>query len=138
MYGVLQSDLGGGDSIAFHSPTGVASLSMAAVASGTPSGQSVAVKNASEDKVHDELYALNPAFVAAAAAAGYQFISKEQQQMWESTNNKMQDLQKQLERLNREKMMADSRINELLPYQGEVNTLRSELIRMQVDYYILK
>lgn len=48
----------------------------------------------------------------------------------------MQELQKQLERINREKMMADSRINELLPYQGEVSTLRSELIRMQVRYHI--
>lgn len=44
----------------------------------------------------------------------------------------MQELQKQLERLNREKLMADTRISELLPYQVEVNSLRGELIRMQV------
>lgn len=83
LYEAVQSNIGGGDSIAFNSSSDIASYPMAAVASGTPSGQNVVVKTSSGDKVQDELYALNPAFVAAAAAAGYQFISKEQQQMWE-------------------------------------------------------
>lgn len=46
----------------------------------------------------------------------------------------MQELQKQLERLNREKLMAETRINELLPFQNEVNSMRGELIRMQVKF----
>lgn len=83
LYGFAQKD-GEGDLCTLNPAAGDApAISMAAVASGTPSGQNVVVKGTPEDKVQDELYALNPAFVAAAAAAGYQFISKEQQQMWE-------------------------------------------------------
>lgn len=44
----------------------------------------------------------------------------------------MQELQTQLDRVSREKLSAESRITELLPYQSEVNKLKGELIKMQV------
>ena len=53
-----------------------------------------------------------------------------------ATNSKMQELQSQLDRLSREKLQAESRVNELLPYQSEVSKLKQELIKMQVSYII--
>ena len=50
-----------------------------------------------------------------------------------ATNSKMQELQSQLDRLSREKLQAESRVNELLPYQSEVSKLKQELIKMQVS-----
>uniref|UniRef100_A0A1A9UUB4 Calponin-homology (CH) domain-containing protein n=1 Tax=Glossina austeni TaxID=7395 RepID=A0A1A9UUB4_GLOAU len=91
---------------------------------------STSAANASAN-VSNDLYKLNPAFVAAAAAASYQLINNEQQQFLEATNNKMQELQTQLDRVSREKLSAESRITELLPYQSEVNKLKGELIKMQ-------
>ncbi|XP_013099891.1 cytospin-A [Stomoxys calcitrans] len=79
----------------------------------------------------NDLYALNPAFMAAAAAASYQFINNEQQQILEASNIKMQELQSQLDRLARDKMLAESRVTELLPYQNEVTKLKSDLVKMQ-------
>ncbi|KAL9881010.1 sperm antigen with calponin homology and coiled-coil domains split discs isoform 2-T6 [Glossina fuscipes fuscipes] len=99
------------------------SLSSAATASTSGANASANVSN--------DLYKLNPAFVAAAAAASYQLINNEQQQFLEATNNKMQELQTQLDRVSREKLSAESRITELLPYQSEVNKLKGELIKMQ-------
>lgn len=48
------------------------------------------------------------------------------------TNSKMQELQMQLDRLGREKLLAENRVDELLPYQNEVVKLKQELTRMQV------
>lgn len=45
----------------------------------------------------------------------------------------MQELQTQLDRLNHEKLLAESRVNELLSYQSEVNKLKQELVKMQVS-----
>lgn len=99
------------------------SLSSATTASTTAANVSANVSN--------DLYKLNPAFVAAAAAASYQLINNEQQQFLEATSNKMQELQTQLDRVSREKLSAETRITELLPYQSEVNKLKGELIKMQ-------
>lgn len=44
----------------------------------------------------------------------------------------MQELQSQLDRLGREKLLAETHVNELLPYQNEVTKLKQELIKMQV------
>ncbi|TMW49933.1 hypothetical protein DOY81_004972 [Sarcophaga bullata] len=87
--------------------------------------------NASGNNVASDSYAINTAFMAAAAAASYQLINNEQQQILEATNSKMQELQSQLDRLSREKLLAESRVNELLPYQSEVSKLKQELIKMQ-------
>lgn len=53
-----------------------------------------------------------------------------------ATNSKMQELQSQLDHLSREKLQAESRVNELLPYQSEVSKLKQELIKMQVSYIL--
>lgn len=45
----------------------------------------------------------------------------------------MQELQSQLDRLARDKMLAESRVNELLPYQNEVGKLKNDLMKMQVS-----
>lgn len=45
--------------------------------------------------------------------------------------NMMQELQTQLERLGRENLLMEAKINELVPYQSEVVKLRNELLRMQ-------
>ncbi|XP_055855346.1 cytospin-A [Episyrphus balteatus] len=45
--------------------------------------------------------------------------------------NMMQELQTQLERLGRENILLEAKINELMPYQSEVVKLRNELLRMQ-------
>uniref|UniRef100_T1PFR9 Calponin-like protein n=1 Tax=Musca domestica TaxID=7370 RepID=T1PFR9_MUSDO len=129
-------------------PTGDVMTSMAAVAPGTPSSSvkpgstaslstshsnpalSATTGNAAATSAND-LYALNPAFMAAAAAASYQFINSEQQQILEASNIKMQELQSQLDRLARDKMLAESRVTELLPYQSEVNKLKNDIIKMQ-------
>ncbi|XP_061395363.1 cytospin-A [Musca vetustissima] len=129
-------------------PTGDVMTSMAAVAPGTQSSSvkpgsatslstshsnpalSATTGNAAATTAND-LYALNPAFMAAAAAASYQFINNEQQQILEASNIKMQELQSQLDRLARDKMLAESRITELLPYQSEVNKLKNDIIKMQ-------
>ncbi|XP_067635848.1 cytospin-A isoform X2 [Eurosta solidaginis] len=82
----------------------------------------------------NDLYKLN--------AANYQqFINNEQllqqqqqqQQQLLEANNKMQDLQAQLERLGREKLMLEARISELLPYQSEIAKLKTELHKIQIQ-----
>ncbi|XP_039962506.1 cytospin-A isoform X2 [Bactrocera neohumeralis] len=82
-----------------------------------------------------DLYKLN--------AANYQqFINNEQllqqqqqhQQQLLEANNKMQDLQAQLERLGHEKSLLEARIAELLPYQAEVGKLKAELLKMQSQH----
>lgn len=50
----------------------------------------------------------------------------------QASNIKMQELQSQLDRLARDKMLAESRVTELLPYQSEVNKLKNDIIKMQV------
>ncbi|XP_036338823.1 cytospin-A [Rhagoletis pomonella] len=81
-----------------------------------------------------DLYKLN--------AANYQqFINNEQllqqqqqqQQQLLEANNKMQDLQAQLERMGHEKLLLEARIAELLPYQSEVAKLKAELHKMQTQ-----
>nr|XP_036215235.1 cytospin-A isoform X1 [Bactrocera oleae]XP_036215236.1 cytospin-A isoform X1 [Bactrocera oleae]XP_036215237.1 cytospin-A isoform X1 [Bactrocera oleae] len=82
-----------------------------------------------------DLYKLN--------AANYQqFINNEQllqqqqqqQQQLLEANNKMQDLQAQLERLGHEKSLLEAHIAELLPYQLEVGKLKAELLKMQSQH----
>ncbi|XP_037822637.1 cytospin-A-like isoform X1 [Lucilia sericata] len=96
-----------------------------------PALSSNTASNNSGNNVANDLYAINPAFMAAAAAASYQLLNNEQQQILEATNSKMQELQTQLDRLGREKLLAESRVNELLPYQSEVTKLKQELMKMQ-------
>ncbi|KAM7349968.1 sperm antigen with calponin homology and coiled-coil domains split discs isoform 2-T4 [Cochliomyia hominivorax] len=96
-----------------------------------PAISSNTTANSSGNNVATDLYAINPAFMAAAAAASYQLLNNEQQQILEATNSKMQELQTQLDRLGREKLLAESRVQELLPYQNEVTKLKQELMKMQ-------
>lgn len=44
----------------------------------------------------------------------------------------MQELQSQLDRMGREKLLAESRVQELMPYQNEVTKMKQELMKMQV------
>lgn len=53
--------------------------------------------------------------------------------VFQASNIKMQELQSHVDRLSREKLLAESRINELLPYQNEVGKLKNELMKMQVN-----